>query len=53
MKKIVNLVLGAIFPKAEAKASPVKGRCIPGCGGDKVYLASGYVPAIGEKLPCC
>jgi hypothetical protein len=52
MKKVTNWVLKAVFRQAEAKASPVKGTCVAGCGGDRVWRAAGYTPP-GYKPPCC
>ncbi|MEV6522564.1 hypothetical protein AB0M43_11515 [Longispora sp. NPDC051575] len=47
--KIIDRVLKLVLPTATAKAAPVKGRCVPGCGGDGVYWASHN----SGKRPCC
>jgi hypothetical protein len=50
MYKLVDRAVGAVLPTATAKASATKGRCVPGCAGDGVWIGSFLADG---RRPCC
>ncbi|MFF5209764.1 hypothetical protein [Streptosporangium sp. NPDC000396] len=47
---ITDRVIVLMGRKATAHATPVKGRCYPGCGGDGVWIGA---KTVNGKVPCC
>jgi hypothetical protein len=50
MKKLTRSLVKLILPEATAKASPVRGTCLFGCGSNGVWDA---VRTADGKRPCC
>lgn len=50
MKKLTDSLIKLVLPEATAKATPTRGKCYAGCGGDGVYIAA---RTASGKLPCC
>jgi len=50
MKKLTQSLIKLVLPAATAKASPVRGKCLSGCGSDGAWYASRTADG---KIPCC
>ena len=51
MRKLIARVTEVILPAKKAQATPTRGKCGTGCGGDGVWYQSSSMP--GDRLPCC
>ena len=51
MHKLIGRVTALILPARQAQATPVRGKCIAGCGTDGKLNVWTSMP--GGKPPCC
>ncbi|GAA3426816.1 hypothetical protein ACWDTT_12775 [Streptosporangium sandarakinum] len=47
---VTDRIISLLGRKATAHATPVKGSCVSGCGGDGVWTGA---KADGGRRPCC